>query len=151
MRFLLGLQSIGMAIGYAVAFVRLWSFPDSLRIPLFVTGLLLIISGSLLRRYCFRTLGKYFTGDVQAAADQRVVDTGPYRVVRHPSYTGGTMMFVGMGLALGNWVSLIVMTVATVVAYSYRVAVEERALLDTLGERYARYAMTRKRFIPYII
>jgi protein-S-isoprenylcysteine O-methyltransferase Ste14 len=150
-KFLLGLQSLGMAIGFPGAFVRDCAFTVNLRMPLFVAGLVLLIAGSQLRRYCFRALGKYFTGDVQAARDQRVIDTGPYRVVRHPSYTGGTMMFAGMGLALGSWCSFIALTIATAIAYGYRVMVEERALLDILGDRYAAYATTRKRFIPYII
>lgn len=111
----------------------------------------MMLLGSLLRRYCWRTLGEYFTGDVQARAGQPVIRTGPYRMVRHPSYTGGMMMFIGIGLALGNWFSVALLTVATIAAYGYRVAIEERALLDTLGESYGSYMKERKRFIPYIL
>ncbi len=59
-------------------------------------------------------------------------------------------MFVGMGLALGNWASLLVLSVATVVVYHYRLMVEERALEATLGEPYRAFMRTRKRLIPFI-
>jgi protein-S-isoprenylcysteine O-methyltransferase Ste14 len=110
-----------------------------------------MVSGSLLRRYCWRTLGEYFTGDVQARANQPVIRTGPYSIVRHPSYTAAMMMFVGIGLALGSWFSLGLITIAAFAGYGYRVAVEERVLVETLGEPYRVYMKERKRFIPYIV
>jgi protein-S-isoprenylcysteine O-methyltransferase Ste14 len=111
----------------------------------------MIFFGSLLRRYCFRTLGEYFTGDVKAKPNQPVIRSGPYRLVRHPSYTAGMIMFIGIGLALGSWVSFVLLTIATIATYSYRVVVEERVLLETIGEPYRAYMRERKRFIPYIV
>lgn len=149
--FIITVQWIALFIAYPIAFVRAWSFPERAQLPLFVVGVLMLLSGSLLRRYCWRTLGKYFTGDVQARRDQPVIRSGPYRWVRHPSYTGGMMMFIGLGLTLGSWVSVALLTIATIVAYGYRVVVEERVLLDTIGEPYESYMKERKRFIPYIL
>ena len=151
MRVLLGLTGLVSFIAYFIAFVKAWSFPERMQVPLFAAGVLLIVLGSLLRRYCWRTLGEYFTGDVRARADQPVIRTGPYSLVRHPSYTAGIMMYIGIGLALGNWVSLALLTISTIVAYCYRVAVEERVLVDTIGEPYRAYMRERKRFIPYIV
>src|SRR6266550_2442213 len=142
---------IALMLAFPLAFVRAWMFPGRLQLPLFAIGISMILLGSLLRRYCWRTLGEYFTGDVRARHDQPVINTGPYRLVRHPSYTAGMMMFIGIGLALGNWLSLALLTVATIATYSYRVAIEERALLDTIGEPYESYMKQRKRFIPYIV
>ena len=150
MKVILGGTGAASLIAYPLAFVKAWSFPQSSRVPLFVVGVLMILLGSLLRRYCWRTLGEYFTGDVNANPDQPIINTGPYRLVRHPSYTAGMMMYIGIGLALGNWVSLVLLTVATAAAYGYRVAVEERALSDTIGEPYTKFMKERKRFIPYI-
>jgi protein-S-isoprenylcysteine O-methyltransferase Ste14 len=138
-------------IAFLIASVKAWAFPPRWQLPLFVVGLLLILLGSLLRRYCWRTLGEYFTGDVKARADQPVITSGPYGWVRHPSYTAGIIMFMGIGLALGNWLSFALLTVATIATYSYRVAVEERVLLETIGEPYGSYMKQRKRFIPYIV
>ncbi|MEA2762654.1 MAG: hypothetical protein QOD47_1938 [Gemmatimonadaceae bacterium] len=140
-----------LLFAFPLAFVKAWAFPQRWQLPLFVAGTLLIVLGSLLRRYCFRTLGEYFTGDVKAKADQPVITSGPYRWVRHPSYTAGIMMFIGIGLALGSWFSFGLLAIATIATYAYRVKVEERVLLETIGEPYRSYMKQRKRFIPYIV
>ena len=142
---------IALMLAFPLAFIRAWMFPLRLQLPLFAIGISLILLGSLLRRYCWRTLGEYFTGDVRARSDQPVIDTGPYKLVRHPSYTAGMMMFIGIGLSLGSWLSLALLTVATIATYVYRVVVEERALLETIGEPYRVYCGERKRFIPYVV
>ncbi len=95
-------------------------------------------------------LGKHFTGDVKASPDQPVVDRGIYRWVRHPSYTGGMLMYMGTGLALTNWLSVLIITVAGGAAYLYRVRVEEQALQANLGGRYQEYMRRTKRFVPFV-
>ena len=151
LRVLLGGMWIALFLAFPLSFVRAWSFPRSVQLSLFAVGLALILLGSLLRRYCWRTLGQYFTGDVRARPDQPVIRAGPYRLVRHPSYTAGMMMFIGIGLALGSWFSFALLTIATIATYGYRVVIEERALLDTIGEAYRSYTRETKRFIPYIV
>ncbi|HMG13356.1 MAG TPA: isoprenylcysteine carboxylmethyltransferase family protein [Gemmatimonadaceae bacterium] len=148
---LLGGMGIAFFLAYALAFVRAWQFPPETRVLLYAVGIAMIFFGSLLRRYCWRTLGQYFTGDVRARADQPVIRTGPYRLVRHPSYTAGMMMNIGVGVALGSWLSFAILTIGTIATYLYRVRVEERALLDTIGEPYRSYMRESKRFIPYIV
>ena len=151
LRVLLGGMWIVLFLAFPLSFVRAWSFPPRAQLPLFAVGVSLILLGSSLRRYCWRTLGQYFTGDVRARPGQPVIRTGPYRLVRHPSYTAGMMMYIGIGLALGNWFSFTLLTIATIATYCYRVVIEERALLDTIGEPYRSYTKERKRFIPYIV
>ena len=150
-RVLLGGMWIALMLGFLLSFAKTGSFPRGAQLPVFVIGVALIILGSLLRRWCFRTLGEYFTGDVKASADQPVIRTGPYRFVRHPSYTAGIMMFTGIGLALGSWFSFLLIALASIATYWYRVTIEERALLGTIGEQYASFMKERKRFIPYIV
>ena len=142
---------IALLAAFGLAFVSAWAFPARLQVPLFAVGLTLILLGALLRRYCWRTLGEYFTGDVRARQNQPVIRSGPYRLIRHPSYTAAMMMFIGIGFALGNQVSLILLTIASIVAYGYRVKVEERVLLATIGDPYLTYMKECKRFIPYIV
>ncbi len=96
-------------------------------------------------------LGKSFTGAVIVRTDQPVVEQGAYRYVRHPSYTAGLIMFLGIGLALGNWISITVLMAAVVIVYGYRVAVEERALVAVIGDPYRSYMSRTKRFVPYIL
>jgi protein-S-isoprenylcysteine O-methyltransferase len=150
-RILLGGMWIALMLGFFLSFVKAGSFPRGAQLPVFVIGVVLMILGSLLRRWCFRTLGQYFTGDVKASVDQPVIRTGPYRFVRHPSYTAGIMMFTGIGLALGSWFSFLLIMIASIATYWYRVTIEERALLGTIGEQYASFMKERKRFIPYVV
>jgi protein-S-isoprenylcysteine O-methyltransferase Ste14 len=141
---------IAFFFAFAVAWLPATQFPPGGRIIAFYSGLAALVAGGLLRRACWRTLGEYFTGDVKARADQPVIQTGPYKWVRHPSYTGAMLMFVGIGIALTNWLSVALLATGTIVAYGYRVKVEERALLSEIGEPYAEYMQTHKRFIPFI-
>jgi len=116
----------------------------------FIIGLALLIAGSVLRRHCWRMLGASFTGDVQARADQRIVTSGAYSLLRHPSYTAGTLMNMGLGLALGSWASALLLLASSVAVYSYRMHVEEGALVAALGEPYREFMRTRKRLIPFV-
>lgn len=114
-------------------------------------GTIMLIAGGVLRRYCFNALGKSFTGTVIVSQGQRIVQDGVYRFVRHPSYTAALLMFTGIGLALGSWISVAILVVVHCYLYGRRVAVEERALLETLGEPYRAYSARTKRFIPFVI
>jgi protein-S-isoprenylcysteine O-methyltransferase Ste14 len=118
------------------------------RWPLFVGGLVLMAAGISVRLWSIFTLGRFFTVDVRVHADQTVVERGPYRWVRHPSYSGLLIFFVGVGLALGNWLSLIVLAVVPAAGLLVRIRSEERALLGALGEDYRRYSATRRRLFP---
>jgi protein-S-isoprenylcysteine O-methyltransferase Ste14 len=142
-------NQLAMFLGFGLAWLRFGTMPGG--IVTFAAGVALLIAGSLLRRHCFRVLGKFFTGAVAVQSDHAVVDRGAYRWVRHPSYTGGMMMFTGIGLALGNWVSLTVLAILPAAAYVYRVRVEERALLESLGAPYRAFMQTRKRFVPFVV
>jgi protein-S-isoprenylcysteine O-methyltransferase Ste14 len=143
--------SLAMVIAFPLAFVERLSFPVATHRLSFAAGIVLVVLGSLLRRYCWKTLGEYFTGDVQVRSGQPVIRTGPYRLVRHPSYTGGILMNAGVGLALCSWLTVALLTATAIGTYAYRVTIEERALLDTLGEPYRAYMRVSKRFVPYIV
>lgn len=143
-------SGLGLAAAFPLAWVPALRFPARAAPALFFSGLALLVGGSLLRRHCWRRLGQYFTGDVAAQADQPVVDTGAYAWVRHPSYSAGMMMNVGIGLALGSWAGTVLIAALSLAGYHYRMNVEERVLLETLGEPYRRFMAQRKRLIPYI-
>ena len=107
-------------------------------------------SGIGIRQWAIAVLGRFFTVDVRVQPGQTVVDWGPYRWVRHPSYSGMIITFVGMGLALGNWVSLAVLVVVPTAGLIVRIRVEERTLLGSLGEPYRRFAAARPRLFPFL-
>jgi protein-S-isoprenylcysteine O-methyltransferase Ste14 len=118
---------------------------------MFVVGLCCVLFGTALRWYAVAALGRYFTVDVASQASQPVIDVGPYRLVRHPSYAGMLLALFGLALALGNWAGLFAMLILPAAAFAYRITVEEAALLSTLGEPYACYMRRTWRLIPYLI
>ena len=118
------------------------------RWPLFVAGLVLMCAGIAVRQWAVVTLGRFFTIDVRVQPGQTVVDRGPYRWVRHPSYTGLILTFLGFGLALVNWAALAVAFLVPTAGLVYRIHFEERALLESLGEPYRRFAAGRRRLFP---
>src|ERR1700721_942815 len=77
------------------------------RVQIFFAGIALMWIGIAFRYYCMRVLGRYFTFDVAVHGGQTVVEAGPYRYIRHPSYTGAIITLVGFGLTLENWVGLL--------------------------------------------
>jgi protein-S-isoprenylcysteine O-methyltransferase len=96
------------------------------------------------------TLGRYFTTNVATHQQQPVVRIGPYRLVRHPSYSGALIAFFGVGLFMSDWLSIVVLLLPITLAIFNRIRVEERALLAALGAPYADYCAHVKRLIPGI-
>lgn len=112
-------------------------------------GLALAAGGTALRFWAIGTLGGRFTSAVVVAEDQAVVERGPYRWVRHPGYAGALAFGGGVATAIGNGVALALFVATYGAAVVYRVRVEELALHEVLGERYADYAArTRWRLLP---
>jgi len=142
--------AIGLAIAIPLAWVRGLRVTAGLAPVFFGVGVALLIAGSLLRRHCWRLLAGSFTGDVRARPDQPIVTTGAYRWLRHPSYTAGILMNAGVGLALGSWGSTLVLLVVSFAVYAYRISVEERALLEVVGDPYRQFMRSRRRLIPFI-
>ena len=108
----------------------------------------MLIAGAGFRLWAMLELGRFFTVTVTIQENHRLVDTGPYRVLRHPSYTGLLVALVGLGIALDNWLSLLALSALPLVGVLLRIRAEEAALSNALGERYARYAARTDRLIP---
>jgi protein-S-isoprenylcysteine O-methyltransferase len=120
------------------------------RTSLFFIGISLMLAGLAFRFYAMSVLGRFFTYDVAIQAGQTVVEAGPYRHIRHPSYSGALITLVGLGLALGNWAGLLTLLVCMGTAYAYRISVEEAALVTALGEPYKDYMRRTQRLIPFL-
>ncbi len=148
LRFLHACVVVGLLGGFLLAARVHGAAIRDARWPIFVVGLVLMVAGIALRQWAVAVLGRFFTVDVRVHPDQAVVEAGPYRWVRHPAYTGLVVLFVGIGLALGNWAALAVLIVVPTLGLVVRIRVEERALLDGLGEPYRRSAASRPRLIP---
>lgn len=113
-------------------------------------SLVLMWAGIALRGWCFHTLGTYFTFMVMTSAEQRIITTGPYGVLRHPSYAAIMLILAGLGLTYGNWLSFAALTIVPLLGFVNRIRVEEAALSTAVGDSYTEYARTRKRIIPFV-
>ncbi len=113
-------------------------------------GVVIFSAGIALRWYAIVYLGRFFTVNVAIASDHRLIDSGPYRLLRHPSYSGALLAFCGLGICLRNWAALAVLVVPVLVVFLRRMRIEEDALLAAFGERYRDYMRRTWRLIPFI-
>jgi len=113
-------------------------------------ALALLVGGLVLRWVAILTLGRHFTVNVAIARDHRLVRSGPYRLVRHPSYTGLLVAFLGMGIAFHSWLSLAVLLVPVTAALAHRITIEEHALREAFGREYEDWAARTWRLLPWV-
>jgi protein-S-isoprenylcysteine O-methyltransferase Ste14 len=128
------------------AHTRRFLLPGGFRIA----GLVLMWIGLLIRGWTVLKLGRSFRTTVRVDAEQAVVNTGPYRWVRHPSYLGLILILFGFGLTLRDWVSALVCLLLPLPAFLWRIHVEEATLTSVLGDVYADYRKRTKRLIPRV-
>ena len=141
----------GVALAILVAsahlpFTQITRFPEGV----FWFGIALMLTGFAFRHYAIHSLGKFFTHTVATRPGQYVVDTGPYRLIRHPAYSGSLLTFLWLGLAMGNWASIALLLLGAGIGFTYRVHVEERALCTDLGQPYRDYMQRTQRFVPHV-
>lgn len=135
------MASVGFA-GNGIALLPSWAY---------YIGIILMLGGIALRQWAIAVLGRYFSGVIGVQEEQKVVDTGPYHLVRHPSYTGAFLIQLGIGLALGSLGAVLVIAVIFGLTYGYRMFVEESVLISELGGRYTEYMKRTKRIIPFLV
>jgi protein-S-isoprenylcysteine O-methyltransferase len=110
----------------------------------------LFFAGVFFRWYAIWILGRFFTVNVAIATDHRLIETGPYRYLRHPSYTGALLAFFMLGVAMGNFVSLFCMTIPIFLVFRNRMQIEEEALIEAFGDTYRSYMQRTKRLVPFV-
>jgi protein-S-isoprenylcysteine O-methyltransferase Ste14 len=113
-------------------------------------GLMSIVIGLAIRWIAIYTLRKYFTVDVAIFKDHKIIKSGLYKSIRHPAYAGSLISFFGLGWALGNWMSFIIIFFPILFAFLRRMNIEEKALVWSVGEEYEEYMRKTKRLIPKV-
>jgi protein-S-isoprenylcysteine O-methyltransferase len=141
---------IGIAMDFSLSLLLPQAAISWKRTTLFFVGTCLMLLGIALRWYSAAILGKYFTFDVAIQSGQILVEAGPYRYIRHPSYSGALLTLLGFGLALGHWIGLAANLSCMGFAYAYRIPVEEAALASALGEAYKQYMRRTRRLVPFL-
>ena len=141
---------IVLAIFSGILFTTQLDFSISRYLLLPYIGLAIIIVGMIIRFISIWTLGKLFTVDVTIRSDHKIKQDGFYRFIRHPSYSGSLLSFIGFGISLNNWLALISVTTLILIALIYRIRIEEKVLIGQFGAEYLDYKNRTYRIIPWV-
>jgi protein-S-isoprenylcysteine O-methyltransferase Ste14 len=139
------------AVGQIISLIEWAYFPNHLFVDWFtILGALMLIGGTTFRLHAIRTLGKFFTSIVQVKEEHRIIETGPYKVLRHPSYTGAYIAMLGCALFLHSIGGIITFGIGMLLVYRLRIDVEEAALINRFQEDYKKYQRKTYKMFPYI-
>ncbi len=144
------LINVGIGLGFLATFATPGLSVHARWKTIFACGIALWLGGIAFRLYSIRVLGRFFTYDVAISKGQRVVEDGPYRWIRHPSYLGGLLAMIGFGMTMTNWLAMLIPVCCAAAGYAYRIPLEEQALVRGLGPEYAAYMRRTWRLIPYV-
>ena len=116
----------------------------------FAFGAILSITGLLIRIISIVTLKQHFTYTVTKIDNHELIDTGIYKRIRHPGYLGQLVIFFGISVAFSNWASMILMILPVSIGYLNRIRVEEKFMIEQMGQKYLEYQSRTKKLIPMI-
>lgn len=148
LKLLYGLITVGYFLSFAIGATKLgriyhWN-------TFFAIGMSLIVIGMMIRIHSILTLRQFFTYSVAKVENQQVIESGLYKFIRHPGYLGQMIIFMGIAISMSNWVSIPAMMIPVTIAYLYRIKVEEKFMIEQLGEKYTDYQNRTKGLIPMI-
>ena len=143
---------ISISIGYWLSFIigatrigRIYHWNT-----FFAIGSILIIIGLIIRVTSIVTLKQQFTYTVTKIENHELIEKGLYKSIRHPGYLGQLIIFTGISTLLSNWLSIVLMIIPVLLGYIYRIRVEEKFMIEQMGEKYLDYKNRTKRLIPMI-
>jgi protein-S-isoprenylcysteine O-methyltransferase Ste14 len=116
----------------------------------FVSGSLLVLAGLILRVSSILKLRQQFTFTVAKIENHELIETGFYKVIRHPGYLGQLIIFLGTSVCLSNWLSILLMIIPVLTAYLIRINVEEKFMVKQMGQRYLDYQTRTEKLIPRV-
>ena len=144
------LITVIVSITITVFIAMRYAVPISYNPVVQYVGLALIITGIILRLFVMFSLGPFFTVDVTIRQNHKLIKDGFYKYLRHPSYSASLLSFIGFGLCLNNWASLLVITAAMLTAFINRIKTEEKILIEQFGQEYIAYKKATYALIPFI-
>jgi protein-S-isoprenylcysteine O-methyltransferase Ste14 len=139
---------ISITIGVFVSKTTFYPINTKYQFPLL--GLAIIFVGIIFRLLAVKQLGRFFTVDVTIRENHQLLQTGLYKFLRHPSYSGSLISFLGFGFSLNNWLGLAIVFLPTLFAMIYRINIEEKVLTEQFGKQYLDYIAITKRLIPFV-
>jgi protein-S-isoprenylcysteine O-methyltransferase Ste14 len=140
--------SIGFWLSFIIASTRIgrmyhWN-------TFFLIGSVLAITGLIIRVTSILTLKQHFTYTVTKIENHELIETGLYKIIRHPGYLGQLIIFLGISTCLSNWISILLMIIPVMSGYLNRINVEEKFMAEQMGQKYLDYQKRTKRLIPLI-
>lgn len=111
----------------------------------------IMMAGIIFRFIAVRQLGKFFTVDVVLQKDHQLIQSGLYKYLRHPSYTGALITFTGFGLSLNHWISFFLVFLSALISFNIRMTLEENALISLFGDSYYEYKKRTWRVFPFVL
>jgi protein-S-isoprenylcysteine O-methyltransferase Ste14 len=143
---------ISISVGYWLSFIigstrtgRIYHWNT-----FFAIGALLVIAGLIIRISSILKLKQHFTYTVTEVKNHELIETGLYKYIRHPGYLGQLIIFLGIATTLSNWLSVLLMIIPVLFGYLNRINVEEKFLIELMGQKYLDYQKRTKRLIPNI-
>jgi protein-S-isoprenylcysteine O-methyltransferase Ste14 len=116
----------------------------------FVIGSVLVLIGLIIRVTSIMKLKQQFTYTVTRIENHELIETGLYKVIRHPGYLGQIIIFLGISICLSNWLSVLFMIIPVLAGYLHRINIEEKFMAEQMGQKYFDYQKRTKRLIPMI-
>jgi protein-S-isoprenylcysteine O-methyltransferase Ste14 len=142
-------RNAAFLVGIITTFFPLVRLPGSRNLQ-WLTGAAFVFAGVALRYWAISRLGHWFSSTVGVQAGHQLAKDGPYKYIRHPAYAGAYLVFFGFGVATGSWPGLVMVMTLIVFAFQRRIAVEEKVMLESLGDEYRDYLKSTKKIIPFI-
>ncbi|MBK8815359.1 MAG: isoprenylcysteine carboxylmethyltransferase family protein [Methylococcaceae bacterium] len=143
--------TILVSLLFALIFKTLALIPIQIDyLPRQIIGLFLFAAGLALRYIAVHKLGRLFTTNVSIHNEHRLIADGPYRWIRHPAYTGLIMAMTGAGLAMGDYIAILILLAPTIGVFNYRIAIEEKLLINKFGQIYLDYSNQTKKLLPWV-
>lgn len=145
---LYGLITLGYALSFAIGMTKIGRiYPWN---TFFALGMAMFAMGFVIRIQAILTLKQYFTYSVAKVENHKIIETGLYKIIRHPGYLGQLIIFIGISTSISNWLSILFMMIPVSLGYLYRIRVEEKFMLEQMGEDYVKYQERTKRMIPFL-
>ena len=142
-------------VAWILVFAISASFAENaiILLPIWFTyvGDAVLLAGVALRQWAIAVLGRYFSSMIGIQRDQKVVESGPYRLIRHPSYAGVLLILLGIAASMLSLAAVFAAFLLFWLGYGYRMLVEERVLVSELGDSYVGYMRRTKRVIPFLL
>ena len=114
-----------------------------------IAGTLICMAGIAFAIWARKTLGNNWSGDVTLKKGHDLVQSGPYKIVRHPIYTGFEIGILGVAVIVGQLKGLLGLSIVFAAHY-YKTTMEEKLMYQQFGLKYAEYSKKVKRLIPFI-